>query len=39
MPLSYQGFGPVAILIMVLCLAAGQLYRYIRSRRSGSAQS
>lgn len=28
MPLSYHGFAPAAILIMVLCLAAKQLYDY-----------
>lgn len=28
MPLSYHGFAPAAILIMVGCLAAKQLYNY-----------
>jgi hypothetical protein len=28
MPLSYHGFVPAAILIMVLCLAMKQLYDY-----------
>jgi hypothetical protein len=28
MPLSYHGFAPAAILVMVLCLAGKQLYDY-----------
>lgn len=28
MPLSYHGFGPAAILIMVVCLAGKQAYDY-----------
>lgn len=32
MPLSYHGFGPTAILIMVACLAIKQGYEYWKSR-------
>jgi hypothetical protein len=31
-PLSYQGFGFTAILVMVVILSAGQLLRYLRER-------
>jgi hypothetical protein len=27
MPLSYQGFGPAAILLMVLCVIVSELYK------------
>lgn len=33
MPLSFAGFGPVAILIMVLNLMVVELYRYIKRRQ------
>ncbi len=32
MPLSYQGFGFTAILVMVAILSAGQLLKYLRER-------
>jgi hypothetical protein len=32
MPLSYQGFGFTAILVMVAILSAGQLIKYLRDR-------
>jgi hypothetical protein len=33
-PLSYNGFGPTAILIMVLCLVISQAYKFYRDRKS-----
>jgi hypothetical protein len=33
MPLSYHGFGPTAILIMVACLAGKQMYDYWKHHR------
>ena len=32
MPLSYQGFGFTAILVMVVILSAGQLLKYLKER-------
>ena len=32
MPLSYQGFGFTAILVMVAILSIGQLMKYLRER-------
>jgi len=32
MPLSYQGFGFTAILVMVAILSVGQLLKYLRER-------
>jgi hypothetical protein len=32
MPLSYQGFGFTAILVMVAILSAAQLLRYLKER-------
>ena len=32
MPLSYQGFGFTAILMMVAILSAGQLLKYLKER-------
>jgi hypothetical protein len=32
LPLSYQGFGFTAILVIVAVLSAGQLLRYLRER-------
>ena len=32
MPLSYQGFGFTAILVMVGILSAGQLLKYLKER-------
>jgi len=32
MPLSYNGFGPAAILIMVGCLVIVQGYKYFKNR-------
>ncbi len=32
MPLSYQGFGFTAILVMVAILSAGQLLKYLKDR-------
>ena len=32
MPISYQGFGATAILVMVLILAAAQGINYLRDR-------
>ncbi|HEV3224595.1 MAG TPA: hypothetical protein VGZ90_17070 [Puia sp.] len=31
-PLSYQGFGFTAILVMVAILSAGQLIKYLKER-------
>jgi hypothetical protein len=33
MPLSYTGFGAMAIVVMVLILAAGQGIEYLRAHR------
>jgi hypothetical protein len=33
MPLSYNGFGPVAILIMIVTLVIGELYKRYRQRK------
>jgi hypothetical protein len=33
MPVSFNGFGPVAILIMLACLFGKQVYDYWKSRR------
>lgn len=32
MPLSFQGFGPMAIIAMVLILSIAQALQYLRSR-------
>ncbi len=32
MPFSYHGFGPTAILLMLLCLVISQVYKYFRQR-------
>jgi len=32
MPLSYQGFGFTAIVLMVIILTAGQVFRYLKER-------
>jgi hypothetical protein len=32
MPLSYHGFGPAAILIMVACVIVGELFKKIKQR-------
>lgn len=31
-PLSYNGFGPTAILIMLICLIVSQVFKYVRTR-------
>jgi len=31
-PISFSGFGPTAILIMVLCLVVSQVYKHLRDR-------
>jgi len=31
MPFSFEGFGPVAILIMVLSLALSEIYKYFET--------
>lgn len=36
MPLSFQGFGFTALLIMLAVLSASQLVRYVRERRQHS---
>jgi hypothetical protein len=37
MPLSFSGFGPTAILIMLLCLAVSEIYkRYDKHHRQGT---
>jgi hypothetical protein len=33
MPFSYNGFGPVAILIMIVSLIIGQVYKNYKNRR------
>jgi hypothetical protein len=32
MPLSFSGFGPAAILIMLLCLGAKKLFDFLRAK-------
>jgi len=32
MPLSYNGFGPAAIFLMVLCLIISQAYKHYKER-------
>jgi hypothetical protein len=34
MPFSYNGFGPAAILIMLLCLGGKQVYDYIKAYKA-----
>jgi hypothetical protein len=33
MPLSFQGFGPMAIIVMVLILSVSQGVNYLKTRR------
>jgi hypothetical protein len=33
MPLSYHGFGPVAILVMIACIVVAEMYKGYRHRR------
>ncbi len=33
MPLSYQGFGPAAILVMLACLVLAELYKKFKQRK------
>jgi len=33
MPLSYHGFGPAAILIMVISVIIGEVYKMYKNRR------
>jgi hypothetical protein len=33
MPLSYHGFGPAAILIMIISLVIGEIYKNYRNRQ------
>ncbi|HEY0433268.1 MAG TPA: hypothetical protein VGC95_05320 [Chitinophagaceae bacterium] len=33
MPLSFSGFGPVAIMLMILCLVVSQSIKYFMHRR------
>lgn len=33
MPLSYNGFGPAAILIMLVCLVISAVYKRYKQRR------
>jgi len=33
MPLSFNGFGPAAVLIMILSIIAGELYKKYRDRQ------
>jgi len=32
MPISYNGFGPTAILLMLLCLIISQAFKYYKSK-------
>jgi hypothetical protein len=32
-PISYNGFGPTAILLMVLCLVISQGYKYYKQKK------
>jgi|GraSoiStandDraft_1057264.scaffolds.fasta_scaffold11327_2 hypothetical protein len=32
MPLSFSGFGPAAILIMLLCVAGKQAYDFLKAK-------
>jgi len=32
MPISYSGFGPTAILLMLLCLLISQAYKYYKHK-------
>jgi hypothetical protein len=36
MPLSFSGFGPAAILIMLLCLAGKKLYDFLKEKHHHS---
>jgi hypothetical protein len=38
MPFSYTGFGTVAILLMIVLAAAGQVLQYIKNNRSKHRQ-
>ena len=38
MPISYQGFGFTAILLMLFILIGSQLIRYFREHRQGNHQ-
>lgn len=33
-PISYNGFGPTAILLMVVCLIVSQIYKHYRQKRT-----
>jgi len=37
-PISYNGFGPAAILLMVLCLIISQTYKYYKHKKSPAAK-
>jgi len=39
MPLFYQGFGPTAILLMGLCLAISQAFKYFRNKKTFVSKS
>ena len=36
MPLSYHGFGPAAILIMIISLIIGEIYKKYRKQAASS---
>ena len=36
MPLSFSGFGPVAILLMLLCLGGKKLYDFLKENHHHS---
>lgn len=36
MPLSYHGFGPAAILLMIATLIIGELYKLYKNRKQHS---
>ncbi|MFI5186680.1 MAG: hypothetical protein ACHQF0_08155 [Chitinophagales bacterium] len=33
-PISYNGFGPTAILLMLICLMVSQGYKYYKHRKA-----
>gem|GEM_PF-2001374 len=32
-PISYNGFGPTAILLMIICLILSQAYKYYKHKK------
>ncbi|MEO8403530.1 MAG: hypothetical protein ABI480_03010 [Chitinophagaceae bacterium] len=38
MPFSFNGFGPTAILVMILCLVISEIYKKVKNRKSSRHQ-